>query len=532
MQGRGDRAGGASLGLRGQLLLLTTGTAVGAAGLFTVLGYRAEERAALRGVDGRLRAAAAAMPTILPDGYQARAAARGVGEGEHGAIVGMLTEYASRAGVAYAYTCIEREGEILQTASSATAREREAGTWARLLDPYVMAPAALREAIADGVERIADYTDEFGSFRSIFMPFEEGELRYVAAADIRLNEVRAMARENLVRHALTGAAMAAVLGVLGALLGRRIARPIERLRRGVESFGDEDFTNDEASVAELTRLASRRGDETGELAWTLVEMQSRLVRHIGELTRVTAEKEHMTAQLELAREIQRGLLPEGPPGVRGFEAAGLCEPAEQTGGDFYDWSRAGGGWFFCLADATGHGVGPAIIASVCSAYASALLQVTADLHSFMERLNRLVCKDTRGGQFVTFFAAMLEGGRLRVLSAGHGPGLVLRAGGAVEEVPTHGPPLGVMEEVEFDAVTEIGLEEGEVLLVTSDGFFEWRNGEGEQFGVGRLKEALRRCAGLSAGEVVERVRGEVLAFTAGTKQPDDMTAVAVRRWGG
>lgn len=515
------------------MLALTTATAAAAAGLFAVLGYRAEERAALRGVDARLRAAAAAMPTILPDGYQGRAAAGEVGEEEYGALAGMLSEYAARAGVAYAYTCIEREGEILQTASSATARERETGAWTRLLDRYVLAPAALRATIADGEERIADYTDEFGSFRSIFMPFEEGGLRYAAAADIRLNEIRGMARENLVRHALTGLAMAAVLGGLGALLGRRIARPIERLRRGVESFGDEDFTNDEESVEELTRLASSRGDETGELARTLVEMQMRLVRHIGELTRVTAEKEHMAAQLELAREIQRGLLPEGPPGVRGYEAAGLCEPAERTGGDFYDWSPAGGGWFFCLADATGHGVGPAIIASVCSAYASALLQVTTDLHSFMERLNRLVCKDTRGGQFVTFFAATLDPGRgrLRVLSAGHGPGLVLRASGVVEEVPTHGPPLGVMEDAEFDAATEIGLEGGEVLLVTSDGFFEWRNSAGEQFGVGRLREALRRCAGLSAGEVVERVRGEVLAFTAGTKQPDDMTAVALRRAG-
>jgi serine phosphatase RsbU (regulator of sigma subunit) len=523
-------------GIRWQLALLTLVTALSAASLIAWMGYRAETAATMAGVDRQLRAIVVAVPEILPGDYHDRVDEGRVGPAEYEALVDRLTGLADGAGVYYLYTCIQREGKIVFASTSASEQEKSSRTWSGLLDEYREPPPELIATFGDGRARFASYKDEFGSFRSMFYAVDErtprGPRRVVAGADVRLNDLRAIAMADLRWYAWTALLVAAVVGGAGLLAGRAISKPIRKLTAEIREFADEDFTGDKGSVAEVRRLSLGVRTETAELARTFLEMRKRLRERIRELTRVTGAKERIEGQLAVARQIQRGLLPAEPPEAPGFDIAGWSEAADQTGGDFYDWITTPGGQVIVnIADVTGHGIGPAIMASVCRAYARATLTEERPLAAMVAQLNSLLTADTQGGDFVTFFAGILDPRRRRMLvvSAGHGPVMFYRArSGDTESLATHAAPLGIQDDFVPDPGTEIVFEPGDVMLLVSDGFFEWMNREGRQFGVRRLAESLRRAAVLPAARIIESIRADVTAFTAGTEQPDDMTAVVIK----
>lgn len=511
--------------------MLAFATAIASALSIAWLGFRAETRAYNSAVDARLRAVAPAVPAMLPPDWHARVKSGEATAAEYDALVDRLTAYADEAGVFYVYSFIEREGRLRAASTSASPRERAEGSWARLNSEYQEAPPQARETLADGRIRFATYTDEFGSFRSIFSRGEDSGGPFIIGVDVAVGDLEAAARANLARYAAAGLGVGAVVSVLGMYAGRRIARPIERLRRDIETFADDDFSNDEAGLADLRQIAREDASETGDLARTFVIMQGQLARHLERLVEVTSEKERITSQLAIARDIQRRLLPEKPPQVAGFTIAGWSEAAEQTGGDFYDWvEMPDGKLVVSIADATGHGLGPAMMASLCRAYMRATIEASDRLGEFVARLNKLVVADTQGKNFVTFFIGVLDPAarRMTVLSAGHGPVLVYRARTqAVEEAETHTLPLGIVEDIDITPGSVIAFEPGDVMLLVSDGFFEWGNADREQFGIPRLRETFAAAAGLRPAEVIDRLREALAAHVAGTPQPDDMTAMVI-----
>ncbi len=511
------------------LALLTTALSTGTVAW---LGYRAETAAAIRGVESRLRAMAAAMPEVIAEGYHRRARGGGVDDAEYAALLSRLTRLAHEAGVVYVYTCVADGDAILFGSTSATEEELLDGSWSKLLQPYEEPPPELRDVFRDGQTRMASYTDEYGSFRSIFVARGQGADRHVIGVDVGLDELGAIARANLRWYLGVGVAVGAAVSLLGVWVGRRIAAPIVRLAGDIGAFGDEGFSEDDGRLRSLRGLVAKDRTETGELARSFLEMRRRLATYLRNLTRVTAEKERITSQLEIARKIQRGLLPTRPPAVVGFAIAGWSEAADQTGGDFYDWSVTPHGHVIVtIADVTGHGIGPAIMASVCRAYARATLRDGEPLAPLIEQLNRLVHSDTRGGQFVTFFAGVLDpvNRTMIVISAGHGPVLFYCAAtGRVESLETHGLPLGITDEMDVHPGSEIRFASGDILFLVSDGFFEWMNASHEQFGTKRLASSLLAATALPPAEIIDSVRREVTAFTAGTAQPDDMTAVVIK----
>src|SRR5215831_6264405 len=141
-----------------------------------------------------------------------------------------------------------------------------------------------------------------------------------------------------------------------------------------------------------------------------------------------AETQHQLEQVEhelqIARSIQQSLLPKVRPQIAGFQVAGWSRTADDTGGDFYDWKRLPDGrWVVFLADVTGHGIGPAILASVCRAYSRASLNVRDSLETMLKNINHSFAEDLTPERFATFVAALCQEGseQLELLSAGHGP---------------------------------------------------------------------------------------------------------------
>lgn len=519
-------------GITRRIVALAVLSACTVAVVLAWFGYRAETAAALRGVDAKLAALVAAADDVVPADLHRRALANQTTAEETSAITERLSRIADEAGVYYLYTCVKPAELVFIEATNLTAEERAKGEAPTIMRIYEQPPAALLESLGDGRTRFAEYEDEYGTFRSIFRPIETASGRVVIAADVRLDTLHAIARENLLWQVLIALAVLLPVSVAAQLLGKRIARPIVALASNVRTFADDDFSDDDDAIAELERLAARERGEPRTLAAAILDLRQRLVGHLRDLTRVTAEKERITAKLNIARDIQRGLLPKEPPVAAGFDIAGWSEAADETGGDFYDWIETPrGDIVFVLADVTGHGVGPSLMAAVCRAYARATLVEDSPLEPLLERLNRLVHGDARSGQFVTFFAGVLDPSTrgLTVLSAAHGPILVYRAGDrSVVETPTHGLPLGVVDELATDPGTRLRLEPGDILMVVSDGFFEWANAAGEQFGHERLASELLAASHLTSAEIIERLRDAVYRFTAGTVQPDDMTALVVR----
>jgi len=243
--------------------------------------------------------------------------------------------------------------------------------------------------------------------------------------------------------------------------------------------------------------------------------------------------ERLEHDLEVARSIQQSLLPTTTPQIDGFEIAGWNQPADQTGGDYYDWQvLPDGKLLVALADVTGHCIGPALLAAECRAYARANFTPEHGLLTAMERVNSALSKDIGEGRFVTFVAAVCTPGssRLELLSAGHGPlFLYWSREDRFDAMDSQGLPLGLIPDFTSEPPKILDFRSGDLLVLTTDGFFEWANAKEEQFGAKRLEEVVRGSRDKPPAEIISALYKAVIDFSGGTKQNDDLTAVVIKK---
>jgi serine phosphatase RsbU (regulator of sigma subunit) len=237
--------------------------------------------------------------------------------------------------------------------------------------------------------------------------------------------------------------------------------------------------------------------------------------------------------LRLARDIQQSLLPQDPPQIQGYAIAGWNKPADETGGDYYDWKTLPDGRLIVtLGDVTGHGIGPAMLASVCRAYARANFRSNLTLFGAFTAINDSISRDLDPGRFVTFVGVACKPatGDLEILSAGHGPLLYYSSTqDTFSEIDTQGVPLGILPEFTSAPSTPLHLEVGDLFLLITDGFIEWENLQAEEFGSARLKQVIRNNRNQSPDAIAKALYDAVLAYSQGTKQQDDLTAVIIKR---
>lgn len=237
--------------------------------------------------------------------------------------------------------------------------------------------------------------------------------------------------------------------------------------------------------------------------------------------------------LGVARSIQQSLLPKSMPDIAGYEIAAWNQPADQTGGDYYDWQfLPDGKVVMALADVTGHGIGPALLAAVCRAYARAIFKSANGLLAAMDELNSALAEDIGEGRFVTFVATICAPGssQVELLSAGHGPLLVYKLGDdRIEEKGSQGLPLGLLANLMSGPPAVFELNPGDLLVLATDGFFEWANSKNELFGAQRFGEVMRRSKDKAARDLISDLHHAVIDFSQGTPQQDDLTAVVIKR---
>ncbi len=245
------------------------------------------------------------------------------------------------------------------------------------------------------------------------------------------------------------------------------------------------------------------------------------------------EMEHLQHDLDVARSIQQSLLPHSMPQISGWDIAAWNQPADQTGGDYYDWQPLPNGKsVVALADVTGHGIGPALLASVCRAYARSNFRIQGSFLKAMEEINTAVAADVREGRFITFVAAILgpEDSSIKLLSAGHAPlFLYWLKHDRFDLMEAHGLPLGISDTFTSEPPKTLEMEPGDLLLLATDGFFEWADNKEERFGTARLETSLRASCNKPASEIISDLYQDVLKFAGGTKQMDDLTAIVLKR---
>jgi hypothetical protein len=237
-------------------------------------------------------------------------------------------------------------------------------------------------------------------------------------------------------------------------------------------------------------------------------------------------------EMHLARTIQQKLYPVKPPPLPGFDLAGATVAADSTCGDYYDFIPLNGGRL-CVAvgDVSGHGFGPALLMAETRAYLRSLAKATTDLEWILERLNAFLYDDTEEERFVTLVLVLLDPGRrtLAWASAGHVPGYLLDRSGATRRVlESTGLPLGIFPEISFAASEQVGLDDGDLLVLLTDGVTEAEGTQGEFFEPERIVDLVSELLARPSQGIVSGLHEAIEAFTPEGRRRDDITAVVCK----
>lgn len=245
------------------------------------------------------------------------------------------------------------------------------------------------------------------------------------------------------------------------------------------------------------------------------------------------ERERLQAELRLAGKVQMGLLPDQVPEIEGIECAATVWPCDDSGGDYYDFMKLDEHRLaFCVGDATGHGIGAAFITTTARACLRACINHEAlDLGPLFERVSGLLENDLADGKFITMFLGVYDSRdrRISYVSAGHDSGILYRAAtNCFEELEATGAPLGIFAGLTFDAGRTEPLQEGDLLIVKTDGITEAENTDREQFGEERLRAAIKTHHAALPADVVTSLYDDAIGFRGEAPQTDDITILCLR----
>lgn len=311
-----------------------------------------------------------------------------------------------------------------------------------------------------------------------------------------------------------------------------------------EFFGTESPT---ATAVVLHQRALEGRSESADLNFNvhwyhahvepLKDAVGEIIGTIGVALDVTDEQK-LRREIGAAHRIQEHLLPAAAPDLRGFEIAGACFPAEQCSGDFFDYIPMHGGRLaVVLADVSGHGFGPAIMAATIRSYLRTSAVLGNQVHEMLALGNRLLVGDGDANPFASAFTVSLDP-RMRSIqfsAAGH-PGYLVRRDRQVEKLETSCVPIGVREDEVFPLSRPISLKRGDILLIASDGVFETRRPDKEFFGVDRAVEIVSEFAHRPASEIPAEIHRAACEFAETSQLDDDLTVVVVKavsrkKWG-
>ncbi len=314
------------------------------------------------------------------------------------------------------------------------------------------------------------------------------------------------------------------------------AQPDHRLR-ALEA-GAKDFVSKPFDLAELrarvhnileVRLlhsAAKRHRQVLEETVRELEASREVIR-----LKTLEDQKKSERELALAQETQESLLPRCLPQFKSFHIHAFNQPTRYVGGDFYDFLQLSSGeWMGVLADVSGKGMSAALLSSMVLGALNMEFRSGTQPQDALKRVNQLLCDKSLPFQFVTLFLFLLRpGGEGQFISAGHNPAYLFRsATGKVEELTPDAFALGMFESACFQS-RQFQLDEGDLLIVYSDGLTDAENPQEEMFGEERLLEIIQREAPAGSRAVEQTILKSMADFTQSMPQTDDITLVVVEK---
>jgi len=243
------------------------------------------------------------------------------------------------------------------------------------------------------------------------------------------------------------------------------------------------------------------------------------------------EQRALERDLELASQVQRGLLPKSDAQFRDWSIYYQYKPAGMVSGDYFDLiypASDDGDLIFLLGDVSGKGVAASLLMSNLHAMFRSLASTNMELRMLMEMTNRLFCQSTTAGQYATLVCGRAgRSGEIEIASAGHAPALVISPSG-IKEIGSTGLPLGLFGTGSY-TTSRVKLDPRDSLLLFTDGISEANDASGREYGINGLSLAISRRHGWAPKEMVSACLDDVLRHSSGVRQGDDQTVMAIQR---
>lgn len=242
------------------------------------------------------------------------------------------------------------------------------------------------------------------------------------------------------------------------------------------------------------------------------------------------EKYKLEEELDFARDIQKNLLPQSIPHLESFDIAAINVSSRQVGGDYYDIIKLDDdNYCIAIADVSGKGIPASLLMANIQAFLRVICKHGMNIEEATALINDLLFENTSDGRFITFCWGILnqQNKTINYVNAGHNPPLLL-CDGKLTKLSSGGIILGVMKTFMPYVSEVINLKKDDVLVFFTDGISEAMNIKGEEFSDERLEKIVIESSGLSAKEIMNNIRNEVLDFSSGTVQSDDLTMIVVK----
>ncbi|MBQ7219917.1 MAG: SpoIIE family protein phosphatase [Synergistaceae bacterium] len=308
----------------------------------------------------------------------------------------------------------------------------------------------------------------------------------------------------------------------------KLVAPINRLSSDVDKISSGDLEH----TAEVTS-----NDEIGDLAKNFNSMTASLREYIANLAEVTAEKERIGAELNVATQIQADMLPKIVPPYINHEAFDICAtmyPAKEVGGDFYDFFMIDDDHLaLVIADVSGKGVPAALFMVIAKTLIKNRTMMGGSPGEILYDVNNQLCEGNDSSLFVTVWLGILElsTGHVKVSNAGHDPAAIRRAGGTYELSGTmQNIAVAIMEDMKFSE-SEFWLGDLDTLYLYTDGVTEATDINKQLYGTDRMIDELNRTIGAPANEVLSIMNKSVRDFTGEAPQFDDLTMLCLQFFG-
>ena len=400
------------------------------------------------------------------------------------------------------------------------------------------------DSLLRGNEAVITNEPDFGWLSSGGSPIYVSDDGIFSAAiiDISMDKVMSDRQSFLINYCVTLLVVTAVLSALMAWnMRRQVVVPINKLAKAATQYSYDRAHHTESHPVALNHFSGlniRTGDELENLSTVMDDLETQLAEYIDDLTRVTAEKERIGAELNVATQIQADMLPRifpAFPDRTEFDLYAMMHPAKEVGGDFYDFFLVDDDHLaLVMADVSGKGVPAALFMVIAKTLIKNRVQMGGSPAEVLCSVNDQLCEGNEAELFVTVWLAVIEisTGRGVAANAGHEHPVLRRANGRYELVEyRHSPAVATMEGLRFREHA-FELHPGDSLFVYTDGVPEATNAQNELFGTDRMLAALNRNPDAAPREQLDAVRKDIRAFVGGAPQFDDITMLGLAYAGG